>query len=113
MWTRRLSFVTVVLSLSAVTAQAKVQHVTPTAALTPEQAELVEKSFAREKVTIEEIQKHIPLVQTYIQNTRPDAKLYAVPTSDEYMLNRVDFAKAFTAKALQIEERSWLLQGLR
>ena len=111
MWIRKLSFVTVVLSLSAVGAQAKVQHVTAAAALTPEQTELVEKSFAREKVTIEEIQKHIPLVQTYIQNTRPDAKLYAVPTSDEYMLNRVDFAKAFTAKAYKSKNDRGFFKG--
>ena len=77
MWIRQLSLVTVVVSLSAVAAQAKVQHLTPAAPLTPEQTELIESSFAREKVTIEEIQKHTPLVQTYIQNTRPDAKLYS------------------------------------
>jgi hypothetical protein len=111
MWTRTLYFVTVVLSLSAVSAQAKVQHATTTVALTPEQTELVEKSFAREKVTIEEIQKHIPLVQTYIQNTRPDAKLYAVPTSDEYMLNRVDFAKAFTTKAYKSKNDRGFFKG--
>jgi len=111
MWIRKLSLVIVVVSLSAVTALAKVQHLTPAAPLTPEQAELVEKSFAREKVTIEEIQKHIPLVQTYIQNTRPDAKLYAVPTSDEYMLNRVDFAKAFTAKAYKSKNDRGFFKG--
>jgi hypothetical protein len=71
----------------------------------------VEKSFAREKVTIEEIQKHVPLVQTYIQNTRPDAKLYAVPTSDEYMLNRVDFAKAFTTKAYKSKDDRGFFKG--
>ena len=111
MWTRRFSFVTVVLSLSALSAQAKVQHAIAAPALTPEQTELVEKSFAREKVTIEEIQKHIPLVQTYIQNTRPDAKLYAVPTSDEYMLNRVDFAKAFMTKAYKSKNGRGFFKG--
>jgi hypothetical protein len=111
MWMQRFYFVTVVLSLSAVSAQGKVQHATGVAALTPEQTELVEKSFAREKVTIEEIQKHIPLVQTYIQNTRPDAKLYAVPTSDEYMLNRVDFAKAFTAKPYKLQKDRGFFKG--
>jgi hypothetical protein len=111
MWLRKILLVTVVVSLSAVASQAKVQHLTPAAPLTPEQAELVGKSFAREKVTIEEIQKHIPLVQTYIQNTRPDAKLYAVPTSDEYMLNRVDFAKAFTAKAYKSKNDGGFFKG--
>ena len=111
MWTRKFYFVTVVMSLTTVVAQAKVPHVTAAAPLTPEQVALVEKSFAREKVTIEEIQKHIPLVQTYIQNTRPDAKLYAVPTSDEYMLNRVDFAKAFTVKAYKSKNDRGFFKG--
>ena len=62
MWIQKLSLITVVVSLSAVAAQAKVQHLTPAAPLTPEQTELIEKSFAREKVTIEEIQrKKMPL----------------------------------------------------
>jgi hypothetical protein len=106
---RPLYFVTVVLSFSAISAQA--QRAAATAGLTPEQTALVEKSSAREKVTIEEIQKHIPLVQTYIQNTRPDAKLYAVPTSDEYMLNRVDFAKAFTTKAYKSKNNRGFFKG--
>jgi hypothetical protein len=66
--------------------------------LTPEQSALVEKAIAREKVVIKNIQERTPLVETYIQNMRPDVKLYQVPTSDFYMLNRVDFRKTFTDK---------------
>jgi hypothetical protein len=61
--------------------------------LTPEQAALVDRAVAREKVLIKNIQLRTPLVETYIQTTRPDVKLYMVPTEDEYMLSRVDFAK--------------------
>jgi len=43
--------------------------------LTPEQAALVEKAIGREKVLIKSIQERTPLVETYIQNTRPDDKL--------------------------------------
>jgi hypothetical protein len=66
--------------------------------LTPEQAALVEKAIAREKVVIKNIQQRTPLVETYIQDTRPDEKLYEVPTNDTYMLSRVDFRKGFTDK---------------
>ncbi len=66
--------------------------------LTPAQAALVQKSIAREKVIIQNIQQHTPLVETYIQDTRPDPKLYQVPISDTYMLSRVDFHKAFIDK---------------
>ena len=83
----------------SVAAQAKVQQGFTAVPLTPEQAAVVQKSVAREKATIQEIQKHSPLVQTYIQDTRSDAELDQSPTSDEYMLDRVDFRKDFTAQA--------------
>ena len=66
--------------------------------LTPEQAALVEKAIAREKVVIKNIQERTPLVEMYIQDTKPDVKLYEVPTNDTYMLSRVDFRKTFTGK---------------
>ena len=66
--------------------------------LTPEQAALVEKAIGREKVLIQDIQQRTPLVETYIQNTKPDVKLYQVPIQDEYMLSRIDFGKGFFDK---------------
>ncbi|HTJ29267.1 MAG TPA: M48 family metalloprotease [Acidobacteriaceae bacterium] len=67
--------------------------------LTPEQSALVQKAIAREKVVIKNIQERTPLVEMYLQNMKPDVKLYQVPTSDFYSLNRVDFHKTFTGKA--------------
>lgn len=67
--------------------------------LTPEQAALVERAIGREKVLIKEIQQRTPLVETYIQDTKPDVKLYAVPVDDQYMLSRVDFGKGFFDKS--------------
>jgi hypothetical protein len=64
--------------------------------LTPEQAALVERAVAQEKILIKEIRMRTPLVETYIQNTRPDEKLYQVPVQDQYQLSRVDFGKAFS-----------------
>ena len=69
--------------------------------LTPEQAALVEKAIGREKVLIKNIQQRTPLVETYIQNTKPDIKLYQVPVSDEYMLSRIDFGKVFFDKTYE------------
>jgi len=66
--------------------------------LTPEQAALVERAIGREKVLIKNIQQRTPLVETYIQNTRPDVKLYEVPVEDQYTLSRVDFGKSFFDK---------------
>ncbi len=67
--------------------------------LTPEQAALVQRAIAREKILIQNIQKRTPLVETYIQDTRPDQKLYQVPVADTYMLSRVDFGKGFFDKS--------------
>ena len=80
--------------------------------LTNEQSTLVEKAVAREKVTIKAIQKRTPLVETYIQNMRPDAKLYAVPISDQYLLSRVDFGRTFTDKSYDSDKQDkGLLKG--
>jgi len=67
--------------------------------LTPEQADLVQKAIAREKIIIKNIQERTPLVETYIQELSPDEKLSEVPSSDTYMLSRVDFRKGFSGKS--------------
>jgi hypothetical protein len=69
--------------------------------LTADQAALVQRAIAQEKVLIKSIQLRTPLVETYIQDTRPDVKLYEVPTDDQYMLSRVDFSKGFFDKGYQ------------
>ncbi len=92
---RRVWITSLLLSLTASAAQAKTKYQPPTA-MTPEQSALVQKAIAAEKVTIKQIQKHSPLVQTYIQNMRADQVLYAVPESDQYLLGRVDFGKSIT-----------------
>src|SRR5215472_2517824 len=69
--------------------------------LTPEQHALVLKAIGREKVLIKAIQQRTPLVETYIQDTHPDVKLYQVPVSDTYMLSRVDFGKGFFDKSFE------------
>ncbi len=95
---RKLWIITAAVTLGALTAQAKTQKYAPANPLTPEQSALVQKAVAREKATVQAIQKNTPVVQTYIQNMRPDPKLYAVPDSDQYMLGRVDFSRAFSDK---------------
>jgi hypothetical protein len=69
--------------------------------LTPEQSALVAKAVQREKVLIDDIKLRTPLVETYIQDTRPDPKLYQVPVDDQYILSRVDFGASFFDKAYE------------
>jgi hypothetical protein len=66
--------------------------------LTADQAAHVQRAIEREKELIKEIQKRTPLVETYIQETRPDIRLYQIPVNDTYMLSRVDFGRGFFDK---------------
>jgi hypothetical protein len=66
----------------------------------------VEKAIGQEKVLIKAIQERTPLVETYIQDTRPDVKLYQVPIDDQYTLSRVDFGKGFFDKTYEPRDKS-------
>jgi hypothetical protein len=61
----------------------------PTAA----QNALIDKAIVREKVVVKTVKERAPLVETYIQNMRPDPVLGQVPESDEHFLGRVEFNK--------------------
>jgi hypothetical protein len=97
---RKIALTFLTLTMCAACAYAKKEPKYETAhQLTPEQAALVERAIGREKVLIKNIQQRTPLVETYIQNTKPDVKLYEVPIEDTYMLSRVDFGKGFFDKS--------------
>jgi hypothetical protein len=99
---RKVSLIFLIITLSAACAFAKKEpKYGQVRQLTPEQAALVQKAVAREKVLIKSIRLRTPLVETYIQNTRPDVKLYEVPISDTYVLSRVDFGKVFFDKPFE------------
>ena len=72
--------------------------------LTADQAALVQKSIAQEKILIKAIQQRTPIVETYIQDTRPDVKLYQVPIGDQYTLSRVDFGKGFFDRTYETKD---------
>ncbi len=61
----------------------------PTAA----QNALIDKAIVREKEIVKVVRDRAPLVETYIQNMKPDPVLYQVPETDEHFLARVDFSR--------------------
>ena len=61
--------------------------------LTPAQIALIDKAIIREKAVIKVVKERAPLVETYIQNMRPDPVMRQVPESDEHFLGRVEFGK--------------------
>ena len=99
---RKIPTAVLLISISATCAFAKKQpKYEQSHQLTSEQAALVQKAIGREKILIKNIQQRTPLVETYIQDIRPDVKLYQVPVADHYMLSRVDFSKGFFDKSYQ------------
>lgn len=71
--------------------------------LTPQQKTLLRQAMTREQATLKAIEKDTPVVQTYIQNLRPDPVLYQVPVSDDYSVARVDFGKGFSANPYELK----------
>ena len=69
------------------------EDVLPSRKLTAGQSALIDKSVLREKEVIKTVKERAPLVETYIQNMRPDPILGQVPESDEHFLGRVEFSK--------------------
>lgn len=61
--------------------------------LTPAQSALIDKAIVREKNVIKVVRERAPLVETYIQNMKPDAVMRQVPESDQHFLGRVEFAR--------------------
>lgn len=66
-------------------------NVLPSRKLTPAQTALIDKAIAREKVVVATLKDRAPLVETYIQNMRPDPTLNQIPVSDQHFLGRVEF----------------------
>jgi hypothetical protein len=73
--------------------------------LTPAQSALIDKAIVREKVIVESLKKNTPLVETYIQNMRPDPVMSATPDSDTHFLARVDFGRVINDSPYASEKR--------
>lgn len=99
-----LTLLTLALGVSCANAKKKTPRFEPAHQLTADQAALVQKAIAQEKVIIKAIQQRTPLVETYIQDTKPDEKLYTIPIDDQYTLSRVDFGKGFFDKQYEVRD---------
>jgi len=73
----------------------------PARKLTAAQNALIDKAIIREKEVVKVVKQRAPVVETYIQNMRPDPVLVQVPASDQYFLGRVSFAKIINDEAYE------------
>jgi hypothetical protein len=55
--------------------------------------QVIDRIILKEKQQNGRMQQYSPLIETYIQNLKPDANLGTVPNGDKYFLGRADLAK--------------------
>ncbi len=69
------------------------------------ESEVVDKIVRQEQAEVQLLRQYSPLVETYIQNLRPDKQLGAVPDGDKYFLGRAELAKGVELEPLDRVER--------
>ena len=94
---------------------AKKQQVDPMAVrkLTPSQNALIDRAIVREHAIVAAVKERAPLVETYIQNMRPDPVVTQYPASDRYFLDRVQFSKVIADQEYQVNPATAHNKGKR
>jgi hypothetical protein len=89
---------------SASTLAAQSQPAAPaapaTAAAPTTMEQVVDHIISREQAVMQSMHQYKPLVETYIQNLRPDPGLGAVPAGDKYFLGRADLENGVVVRSL-------------
>src|SRR4029077_3310867 len=62
--------------------------------------EVVDRVITNENRASQQIKQYSPLVETYIQNLKPDKELGYAPAGDKYFLGRADFSKGVSLVSL-------------
>ena len=62
--------------------------------------QVVDRVSSRETALVSSLRQYSPLVETYIQNLRPDDQLGSVPAGDNYFLGRADLSTGVELKSL-------------
>jgi len=62
--------------------------------------EVIDRVITNENRTNQQIKQYSPLVETYIQNLKPDKDLGYAPAGDKYFLGRADFSKGVALVSL-------------
>jgi hypothetical protein len=73
--------------------------------LTPAQSALVDKAVTREALVVKTLKERTPIVETYIQNMRPDPVMGQAPDADLHFLGRVDFGRVINDTAYSSANR--------
>ncbi len=95
--------IAVLLLCASATAQdLKVQSAqTGTATSASLEDQVIDRIIEREHATVQNLRDYTPIVETYLQNMRPDEKMGWVPNGDRYFLGRLDMSQ-------DVDDRSFL-----
>ena len=67
---------------------------------------VVDRIVAQEKAEMQMLHQYSPLVETYIQNMRPDNELGQAPVSDQHFLGRVEFGRIIGGDKFDVNKRT-------
>jgi len=120
-----LAFAIVALSDCPASSQGWFQHLPPpTSASSGQLASVPQDSIAFDRVVDQVIQTEkefpqtirnfTPLVETYIQNLKPELELGTVPVSDQYLLGRLDLSRGLSERSFLQQPRlaGWLANAV-
>ena len=97
---RMLSKHILTLALSAAVSAAALAVPTPAPTPAPDQPrtpdQVIDRFISNEQKLYGQMHNYSPLVETYIQNLKPDKDLGQIPAGDKYFLGRANFAKGVT-----------------
>src|SRR5216110_3017794 len=96
---RKVATTIFVLILSGVGAMAATEAPRP-ADQARTMSDVVDRVITNENRANQQIKQYTPLVETYIQNLKPDKDLGYTPAGDNYFLGRADFAKGVSLVSL-------------
>lgn len=97
------------LSSNALEISKSIENVAPQESAPPSEA-TIDRIIAREKEEIDAFSQYSPIIETYIQEVRPDKQLGVVPKSDFYFLGQADFRPRLKVHSLLYDEKkgNWM-----
>jgi hypothetical protein len=69
--------------------------------------EVVDRAIEREHALMDMLKTRTPLVETYLQNLKPDPQLGAVPSQDHYFLGRLDLGQSIDRRDYLSKDESF------
>ncbi len=100
---------TILIALVAMALPAIAQNEQPAASFD----QVVDRCMEREAQFVNNLRNYNPIVETYIQNMRPDKELGSVPASDRYFLGRISYQGKLDEKSFVQDKPGFLARAYR